>query len=187
MATNGLELISKYQNEFLAKSDVQICAEILDIILCYKNPHIVLYGSNSMLQRYYLRLLISILRDQSDVEVFVCSGRRHVELSGYFSNLFKGIDLETASQSERDKLRVLVFMDGSKIKKEDDELICEIQKGFPGLGLAYVTIAASEIVNDLRSKSFILKKEAQQERIQSLVNNTLTAARRRRLVKILTR
>ena len=187
MKIRGLELVEKYQDEFLAKADLEVCAEILDIVLFYKNPHVVLDGSNLLLQRYYVRLIINILKDQKDVEVFVCSGRRQKELPQYFSNVLEGIQLEAASRSERDKLRVIAFMEGSKIKQDDEKLINEIQRGFPGLGLGYITIADAEMAVDLQAKYFTLKQGVQQERIQSLVNNSHSTARRRRLVKILTR
>lgn len=187
MQIRGLDLVEKYQNAFLAKGDAEVCAEILDIVLFFKNPHVVLNGYNPLLQRYYLRLLISILKDQKGIEVFICCGRRHVELHQYFSSVLEGVKLETAGQLVRDKLRVVVFMNGSKIHKDDEKLIKEIQRGFPGLGLSYITIASAEIAEELQAKCFNLEQDAQQERIQSLINNNLSACRRRRLVKILTR
>jgi hypothetical protein len=187
MHIRGSELVEKYQNAFLAKADKAICADILDIMLFYKNPHIVLNASNPLLQRYYLRLLIKILKDQKEVEVYVCSGRRHIELHQYFSKVLEGVSMEAASQSARDKLRVVVFLDGLKINKDDKNLIKEIQTGFPALGLGYITIAPAEMAEDLQAKCFTLEQEAQQERINSLVDDTLSAAKRRRLVKILTR
>ena len=185
MHNKGFQLAKKYKNAFLAKDDEVLCVKILDVLYFYKNPNILLNASNPLLQRYYLRLLINILNDQKKVEVFVCSGTRHVSLHHFFSKVLEGIRIEAASQSERDKLRVVVFLNGMKINQEDKIMIKEIQAGFPALGLAYITMAPVEMADDLKADCFTLKQEAQQERLNALVDKNLTAARRRRLAKIL--
>ena len=185
MQSIGLELVKKRKTLFLAKDDEVVCAEILNIMFFDKNPHILLNADNVLLQRYYIRLLMSILKDQKDVEVNVCSGRRHVSLHQYFSKVLEGVRMEEASQSERDKLRVVVFLNGLKINQEDKNLIHEMQAGFPALGLGYITAGPAETADVLQAKCFTLKQDAQQERVDSLVNSNLTAARLRRLKKIL--